>query len=60
MAGGGDYDAGPMGSPGLKVMHVPDIDYRSVCATFRACLEEVRAWSDRNPDHLPLLVMMNL
>jgi hypothetical protein len=60
MAGGGDYDAGPMASPGLKVMHVPDIDYRSVCPTFRACLEEVRAWSDRNPDHLPLLIMMNL
>jgi hypothetical protein len=60
MAGGGDYDAGPMASPGLKVMHVPDIDYRSVCQTFRACLEEVRAWSDRNPDHLPLLIMMNL
>jgi hypothetical protein len=60
LAGGGDYDAGPMASPGLKVMHVPDIDYRSVCPTFRACLEEVRAWSDRNPDHLPLLIMMNL
>lgn len=60
MAGGGDYDAGPMSAPGLKVMHVPDIDYRSVCATFRACLEEVRAWSIRHPDHLPLLIMMNL
>lgn len=60
MAGGGDYDASPMASPGLKVMHVPDIDYRSVCATFRACLEEVRAWSARHPDHLPLLIMMNL
>ena len=60
MAGGGDYDASPMASPGLKVMHVPDIDYRSVCPTFRACLEEVRAWSSRHPDHLPLLIMMNL
>ena len=60
MAGGGDYDSGPMALPGLKVMHVPDIDYRSVCPTFRACLEEVRAWSARHPDHLPLLIMMNL
>ena len=60
MAGGGDYDAGPMSTPGLKVMHVPDIDYRSVCPTFRACLEEIRAWSARNPGHLPLLIMMNL
>jgi hypothetical protein len=60
MAGGGDYNAGPMAQPGLKVMHVPDIDYRSVCPTFRACLEEVRAWSARHPDHLPILIMMNL
>ena len=60
MAGGGDYDAGPMMAPGLKVMHVPDIDYRSVCPTFRACLEEVRTWSARHPDHLPILIMMNL
>lgn len=60
MTAGDDYDAGPMAAAGLKVMHVPDIDYRSVCATFRACLEEVRAWSTRHPDHLPILIMMNL
>lgn len=60
MAGGGGYDAGPMMTPGLKVMHAPDIDYRSVCPTFRACLEEIRGWSARNPGHLPLLIMMNL
>lgn len=60
MAGGGDYDAGPMARPGLKALHVPDIDYRSVCPTFRACLEEVKAWSARHSDHLPILIMMNL
>ena len=54
------YDAAPMMAPGLKVMHVPDIDYRSVCATFVACLTEVRAWSRAHPDHLPLLIIMNL
>jgi hypothetical protein len=54
------YDAGPMMKPGLKVMHVPDIDYRSVCPTFVACLTEVRAWSKAHPDHLPILIIMNL
>lgn len=54
------YDAAPMMAPGLKVMHVPDIDYRSVCATFVACLTEVRAWSRAHPDHLPILIIMNL
>ncbi len=54
------YDASGMMKPGLKVMHVPDIDYRSVCVTFVACLTEVRAWSRAHPDHLPLLIIMNL
>ena len=54
------YDTGPMAAPGLKVMHVPDIDYRTVCPTFIACLTEIRAWSKAHPDHLPILIMMNL
>ena len=54
------YDNSPMGAPGLKVMHVPDIDYRSVCQTFVQCLTEMRDWSRRHPDHLPILVIMNL
>lgn len=54
------YDAAPMMRPGLKVMHVPDIDYRSVCPTFVACLTEVRTWSKAHPDHVPILIIMNL
>ena len=54
------YDSAPMMKPGMKVMHVPDIDYRSVCATFVACLTEVRAWSKAHPGHLPILIIMNL
>ncbi|WP_304175839.1 phosphatidylinositol-specific phospholipase C1-like protein [Phenylobacterium aquaticum] len=54
------YDAAPMMAPGLKVMHVPDIDYRSVCPTFVACLTEVRAWSRAHRDHVPILIIMNL
>ncbi|PPK87733.1 calcium-dependent phosphoinositide phospholipase C [Neolewinella xylanilytica] len=45
--------------PGFKVLHVQDIDYRSSCGTLRACLEELRAWSDGNPGHLPVLVSIN-
>ena len=33
---------GLMMKPGFKVMHVQDIDYRSVCQPFIACLKEVR------------------
>jgi hypothetical protein len=54
------YDLTPLARPGLKVMHVPDIDYRSVCPLFVDCLKEIRAWSKAHPDHVPILIIMNL
>ncbi|HEX3699983.1 MAG TPA: phosphatidylinositol-specific phospholipase C1-like protein [Phenylobacterium sp.] len=54
------YDLSPLARPGLKVMHVPDIDYRSVCPLFVDCLKEIRRWSKAHPDHVPILIIMNL
>ena len=54
------YDLAPLKGPGLKVMHVQDIDYRSSCPTFTGCLAEIRAWSKAHPGHLPLLILLNL
>lgn len=47
-----------MDKPGFKVMHVQDIDYRSNCEPFTACLEEVRAWSKAHPGHLPVFILV--
>ncbi|WP_019960133.1 Ca2+-dependent phosphoinositide-specific phospholipase C [Woodsholea maritima] len=55
----GPGNARAMAQPGLKVLHIPDLDYRSSCPTLRACLEEVKAWSDRHSDHAPILIMLN-
>jgi hypothetical protein len=44
--------------PGFKVLHAADIDYSSTCLTFVACLEDVEAWSDDNPRHLPVLILV--
>ena len=49
---------GLMLKPGFKVMHVQDIDQRSVCQPFIACLKEVRTWSEAHPDHLPLFILI--
>jgi hypothetical protein len=54
------YDLTPLTKPGLKVMHVPDVDYRSVCPLFTECLKQIRAWSKAHPDHVPILIIMNL
>jgi hypothetical protein len=48
-----------MSKPGLKVMHIQDIDYRSVCNTFVGCLTVIRDWSRAHPDHVPILITMN-
>lgn len=54
------YDFAPLRQPGLKVLHEPSVDYRSVCPLFKQCLADIRAWSKAHPDHVPILVIMNL
>ncbi len=45
--------------PGLKVMHLQDIDFGTHCLTFRACLMQLKTWSDESPSHLPILVLVD-
>jgi predicted alpha-1,2-mannosidase len=47
-----------MDKPGFKVMHVQDVDYRSNCQPFTACLAEVRAWSQAHPRHIPIFILV--
>ena len=47
-----------MDKPGFKVMHMQDIDYRSTCEPFTACLKEVRHWSHAHPKHIPVFILV--
>jgi hypothetical protein len=49
---------GIMNKPGFKVMHVQDIDYRSTCQPFIACLQQVRDWSHAHPNHVPIFILV--
>jgi hypothetical protein len=54
-----DFDPnGVMNKPGFKVMHVQDVDYRSTCQPFIACLEQVRQWSHAHPNHVPIFILV--
>jgi hypothetical protein len=54
------YDPdGMMNKPGLKVMHIPDIDFRSNVYTFQQELALLKAWSAAHPRHLPIPITMN-
>jgi len=53
------YDTSELVNPGFKVLHVPDIDFRTHCATFKGCLSTVKKWSSQHPDHLPIFITLN-
>lgn len=44
--------------PGLKVLHVQEVDYRSTCPTVVDCLTQIREWSDAHPGHLPIVIQI--
>jgi Phosphoinositide phospholipase C, Ca2+-dependent len=51
------YDPdGVMQQPGFKVFHMTDIDFRTSCLTFKICLQELKKWSDANPNHVPVFI----
>lgn len=55
----GDAWKKAMAGPGFKTFHIGDVDVRSICLLFRACLAEIRAWSDAHPGHVPITILIN-
>uniref|UniRef100_B0T0P4 Acid phosphatase n=1 Tax=Caulobacter sp. (strain K31) TaxID=366602 RepID=B0T0P4_CAUSK len=51
--------AAAMAKPGYKVLHMQDVDFRSTCWTFVACLTQIGTWSKAHPDHAPILILLN-
>ena len=45
-------------TPGFKVLHTPDLDYRTTCSTLRRCLTIVRDWSRAHRWHVPIMIMI--
>jgi Phosphoinositide phospholipase C, Ca2+-dependent len=46
--------------PGYKVLHTQDFDYETTCLTLVACLSEIEAWSSAHPNHLPVMIMLEV
>ena len=54
-----DFDQNhEMKQPGFKVVHIPDLNQRSSCLLFTACLREIRTWSNAHPEHVPLFLLI--
>lgn len=59
VAGVGPYDPA-MNQPGIKVLHIQDVDYATTCLTFKDCLTQMKTWSDANQSHVPIAVLVEL
>jgi len=54
-----DFDPNhEMDKPGIKVIHMTDLNERSSCHLFTSCLTEIRAWSKAHPQHVPLFLLI--
>lgn len=49
-----------MDQPGFKVLHIADVDFISTCQTLVGCLTEIKTWSDAHPDHVPIVINLEL
>ena len=45
-----------LNQPGMKVLHIKDVDYNTHFYTFRQALQAIKNWSAAHPNHLPLFV----
>lgn len=46
--------------PGMKVLHIPDVDYNTNYITFIDAIQAIKKWSAVHPTHLPIYVMIEL
>lgn len=54
------HDTTGLDQPGFKVLHLADFDFRSHCPTLKDCLEELKDWSDDNPGHVPVFILLEI
>lgn len=46
--------------PGIKMLHIADIDYETNYTTFKEALFELKNWSLGHPNHIPLFVNLEI
>jgi len=43
---------------GFQVFHLPALDEVTTCLAFTDCLSTIKAWSDANPYHVPIMIWL--
>ncbi len=51
------YDTkGVMKEPGFKILHIPDLDFRTTVLTLKSALLQIKNWSVAHPNHTPIFI----
>jgi hypothetical protein len=45
---------------GFQVFHIPGVDPDSTCLQLSDCMSVIKGWSDKNPQHMPIMVWFEL
>ena len=53
-----EFDTLSMMSPGMKIIHFPNFDFRSNTPTLKTALSELNIWSKKNNLHLPIMILI--
>ncbi|WP_032096188.1 MULTISPECIES: Ca2+-dependent phosphoinositide-specific phospholipase C [unclassified Alteromonas] len=48
-----------LAEPGFKVLHIPHVDVMTHCLTLQLCAKQLLRWSEANPNHFPITVLVN-
>jgi hypothetical protein len=51
---------GKLLKPGIKVLHIPDVDFGTSVLTLVDGLQEVQRWSLAHPRHVPIFILIEL
>lgn len=49
-----------LNKPGIKIMHIPDVDFNTHYISFKDALSDVKAFSKQNPNHLPITILLEM
>ena len=49
-----------LNDPGMKLIHIADIDYQTNYISFKDALKAVKEWSEANSNHLPIFILIEV
>jgi hypothetical protein len=53
-------EKGQLNRPGMKILHMPDVDFLTTVPTLIEALEQIRVWSQAHRRHVPILILLEL